>query len=491
MIWAIHKNTGKIVEARKIENDLTWKGTEKDSWIAPHGEIQNWNELKEKGITEVPVSFIKSHQVSTSNELRRAHFRKQIDEAITCSENESEEHKLAKEGIYYALLEKKKLLDIGNNKRNLEEFGSCSISIEERISAGRTSKIADVLVKFEKEHPLLGLGIVFEVQFSKQGKNILELRNYQRVLEGYSTCWLFEEDFNLEYNLKEDSFIITPFKKAIEDYEDYKKEKQDSQLREISEKIDSKIQELNYTINKIELSKRQATSDIDFYLSKTLTKFKEESQEEIEKLEKEKRNLLKESFKININEIKEIIKNDILKNLSLSNIDFQKFLTEKINENLQKVLINQSKSIENQFRDELHLFQIKLKSDLDSQRNDLLKESQDISKGHLKQLSEFSNNLKKDIEEKTSEKIKKEILEEDIKNIISNLVNKNFWEYAKRYLHSKFDDIIEQNFKKISEITQNSEKKMEREVLWFKTELGKVLQKKIKEVEKDEENPNK
>jgi hypothetical protein len=32
---------------------------------------------------------------------------------------------------------------------------------------------------------------------------------------------------------------------------------------------------------------------------------------------------------------------------------------------------------------------------------------------------------------------------------------------------------------------------MEREVLWFKTELGKVLQKKIKEVEKDEENPNK
>ena len=52
MLKAIHKETEKIVSAVELIRKPEWYGKEKDNFIAPHPEIENWNELKERGIYE-------------------------------------------------------------------------------------------------------------------------------------------------------------------------------------------------------------------------------------------------------------------------------------------------------------------------------------------------------------------------------------------------------------------------------------------------------
>ena len=109
MIIAIHKKTGKRIEAHKLRLDASWIGCKDDEWIAPIPEVSNWEELKENKILEVKVSYIKNHKSQRDgvSYMVRDHFRITTEGAKDSSENESEEHKVAKEGIYYNLIDEK------------------------------------------------------------------------------------------------------------------------------------------------------------------------------------------------------------------------------------------------------------------------------------------------------------------------------------------------------------------------------------------------
>ena len=73
MLKAINKKTGKLVPAFKLEEDSTWIGKQKETWIAPYPGIENWRFLKEKGIKEVEVSFVKSYNKNDGTPIR-THF---------------------------------------------------------------------------------------------------------------------------------------------------------------------------------------------------------------------------------------------------------------------------------------------------------------------------------------------------------------------------------------------------------------------------------
>jgi hypothetical protein len=313
MLKAIHKPTGNYVSSFKLENDSSWIGREKDEWIAPNIEILNLKELKEKGITEVPVSFIKSHE-RTLNGLTykvTAHFRSNCEFAKISSDNESDEHYLAKIGIYEDLWDNK----IKVNGREIKEISDVEdIIIEMRLSKDKGSKIADVGLLFHKEHELYGKGIIFEIQFSDQS-NYKEIeRDYQRVIEGFSVVWLYLDDFKGN-KLKDKNVIVNPFVKSIEIYKKEKKEKWFNEINDISLRLDKKTK-------KTELQLNSLYSDYVLKMAKRI----KELEERLEKTAEEK-----------IQEELDFINDQIYQNIASNKVDYN-ILLDKIIPNLNKVI---------------------------------------------------------------------------------------------------------------------------------------------------------
>jgi hypothetical protein len=156
MLKAIHKISGNLVSAFKLQNDASWVGKEKDEWIVPSCDVEDY---KEKG--EAKAFFTKSH-FREENIFVSAHFKHESDRLIKDHHAESPEHKLAKEGVYEAICNGTIKLDgvpIKDLLRDVEPF-------EYPISKSKKSKIADVIAVFKEWHPIYGKGIVFEVQFS-------------------------------------------------------------------------------------------------------------------------------------------------------------------------------------------------------------------------------------------------------------------------------------------------------------------------------------
>ena len=57
------------------------------------------------------------------------------------------------------------------------------------------------MIKFKEQHIKYGLGIFVEIQLSNQSEEKTIERTYQRVIEGFSGCWLWEKDFDESMNI--------------------------------------------------------------------------------------------------------------------------------------------------------------------------------------------------------------------------------------------------------------------------------------------------
>lgn len=337
MIKAIHKPTGKLVSAFKVTTDASWIGTEKDEWIAPKPQIGNWKFLKEKDIGEVPVSFVKAHKRTINNEIIGvvAHFRINCEYAVENPLNESEEHKLAKEGIYELLINN----EIYIHGKRISSLGEIEdIDIEHRISKSQRTKIADVILIFKEPHPLYGKGIVFEIQFSYQKEELIQERTYDRVLEGYSVCWLFNGAFSNENELINKNLNITPFSKALNDYKVLETEKIISQQREFAQAFDDKILNLNTQLNNLEfLFNNKTEKTVDFIMDKR-KEIKGLFKEGYNKLEENStelvRNALEQINKEVENKKKEILHNPQLIQEVISKVDMD-YIKKQIQEELK------------------------------------------------------------------------------------------------------------------------------------------------------------
>jgi hypothetical protein len=235
MLKAIHKETGKIVWAWALENNATWIGKEKDEFIAPRYMIYDF---KENG--DIKVFFTKSHFRDNSPVV--AHFKHESNREIYDAHSESKEHKLAKEGIYEAICNG----DIIIESKPLKDLCS-DIEFEYPISNSKKSKIADVITIFKERHPIYGKGIIFEVQFSNQTKEITGDRTFNRICEGYSVCWLWDGDFDFNNKIKLNRVNIIPFSKAIEEYQKTIEQNTLSKINDAGLMLDRKISHINNT----------------------------------------------------------------------------------------------------------------------------------------------------------------------------------------------------------------------------------------------------
>ena len=208
LFWAINKRTGERVRSFQVYADPRYQLPKEDEWIADPDEISNWAEIKEK-IPEPKVVYVKDKKytnyqgtpISSAPHFRVLNAKKLGINVVP----ESKEHKLAKNWIfnqiqrnqlkiYYSVKTKTKEA-ILPQPINLFNIDVANINIEERINSAKKLRIADVFVPFLIEHPVLGKGIVFEIQFSRQKKYVEERRTLEWALKGMSSVWLHLEDF--------------------------------------------------------------------------------------------------------------------------------------------------------------------------------------------------------------------------------------------------------------------------------------------------------
>ena len=245
--YAINKTTQELVNSLSIKNNPKYEFPEKDDWISDGEGIENFNEVTQKH-GEIKVIFVNQKHTINYNGTQFAtspHFR--IPNATKLGINyepESIEHKLAKDWIienyndleiYYADMKGKPISPLKLShlpiKLNEIRFGYSADPIEyvevgkEIRVKSRSTRIADVLLLFNTPNSILGNGIVFEIQFSKQRDSTREKRTIEWTLKGFSVCWLYWEDFCManEQNvtLRNQNFKVDTF------FETLRKEKKD------------------------------------------------------------------------------------------------------------------------------------------------------------------------------------------------------------------------------------------------------------------------
>jgi len=229
MFYAINKSTKERVNSIFIAENPSYQMPNEDIWFADPDEILNWNELKEKGINEVVVTFIKDKEYINYNGTKvfvSPHFRILNKEALGINIiPESREHKLAKNWIYNRIKNDDLILiyskinkpEIYENSVSLKELNLDlkRLGIETSVNTTINSRRADIILPLLNKNDLWGNGIIFEVQFSNQFKETEDKRTMDWILKGYSVVWLKPEDFNfLDENfieLKNNKIRIEPF----------------------------------------------------------------------------------------------------------------------------------------------------------------------------------------------------------------------------------------------------------------------------------------
>ena len=419
-LYALHKDSEKMVSAESLLFNPEWMNKINDKWILPDSEISNLQEIKEKKI--IPYcSFIKPHE--RSGVMVRAHFRSINEFVLTKNpENESEEHKLAKDEIYYKIWENEISFDIGGKEYYSKDLGEFEVFIEKGIG----SKRADVILILNKYHPVLGSGIVVEVQLSYQSFDTTNIRSYDRALQGYSVVWLNDKHF-YKGSLVNSKLKVRPVREVLDIYEKETLEERERQVAIYSS-----------------------------YLNKT-----------IEDFSKQKENI---QFKIN----------DMNRQLEgLSNV-----LSEKIKKNIEEELSLESDKIKKGFKDELQFFSNSLKEIADgnyreaskniSEQNNRLNEiyNKEIENMRIKIKTLTFDRFNEELEKITRELI----LGDEIKLEVKKVINENL-ESQKERMFEMAREIVYENIKDIQEknIEEAIQKKVDHHITYRSNLFDKAM----------------
>lgn len=206
-MWeAIHKKTRKAYWSDQCEVEFN----------DPHDEEWVCCPLDSK-----PVEYVKQHPRTINGKeiIIPAFFRMEKGASGSCISfsNESEQHKKLKI-LVATLLENKRIkLQVSDSVIEWDELKIRNVKrLPFRWEQQKEKRRADVLFEFERWHPLLGKGIVFEIVVSEDMKSIDEKRVDWNE-NGYSFTFLNLDMFE-ERTLKEkyikifDPWLITIYK---------------------------------------------------------------------------------------------------------------------------------------------------------------------------------------------------------------------------------------------------------------------------------------
>jgi len=225
----IHVITDEIVTAFKFENDATWIGKSKDELIATANYCQPGQIIK--------MVFVKSFSRKDGRKIY-SYFRALPGQPkpITNLSGESDNHKKAKQNIYDGIYSGK----IKINNEILNKSIIDDIYIEYRTSQ-KGYVIPDIMIKFKEEHIKYGLGIFIEIQLSNQTNKTTNERTFQRVVNGFSGCWLWIEDFDKLMNIISNNLDISSHKEMLMELEKETENKFISRINSYGNIIDKKL----------------------------------------------------------------------------------------------------------------------------------------------------------------------------------------------------------------------------------------------------------
>ncbi len=208
---AINKSTGELVSAFEVFKNGSYQNLTKGEWIAPNDSISNLNEnLSEEDLYVhwVPHKEFKNYRdtlvwVSPYFAIYPGSKANTIPE--------SKEHKELKIWLFNRLRSDDLQLVYSkagkkNQYNNLIKLSELNIDwnkydIEVHTKVYKALR-ADILLTFTEKHPFLGSGIFIEIQLSKQTEKTTFSRSMERAIQGYSTIWLFKEDFEFNEDFK-------------------------------------------------------------------------------------------------------------------------------------------------------------------------------------------------------------------------------------------------------------------------------------------------
>ena len=278
-MWeAVNIHTGKKVKAIEVFKDATYQQEIYNKWVATEkwceDFIKNWDNIKKDypdGVEVIYVNRCIKKSVLGNKFETASHFRiKDKDKKGIETIPYSREHKMAEmflQNLFIDMYDDVKFLisSSGKLKDHKTEISLKDLAIdlnnvcvnEVLIKNTEYSRVADLLIPFSEKHPLLGSGIVIEIQFSPQSEKTRMTRTEDRALLGYSTCWLFKDDFQ---ELNKDTVVLNEdaeFK--VSSYLSVLQNLRQSFEGDIKKMVQKKFGDMLYTSTKME-------SDFDNYI---------------------------------------------------------------------------------------------------------------------------------------------------------------------------------------------------------------------------------
>lgn len=252
MLDAYHQQNNKGYPARLIWNIFS----------DPYNEKWYCCPLDLKPVTPVKghTRKRKNNDDTTTDIFVVSHFRlKSENISGGCSYGESDEHRNSKI-LVASLVENSEIpLTIGQSQI---PYSTLKIKDIPQLPYrwNRTEKIldnrrADILFQFAEWHPVLGQGIVFEIQYSSIHDFEKKEREYDWITKGYSITWLFTEHFS-ECSLTGDKIQIDyPWAIAFAEI-----------MNKLREDTATKLQEANIRIGNLE---NELKNMVEQHLGKT------------------------------------------------------------------------------------------------------------------------------------------------------------------------------------------------------------------------------
>lgn len=274
MEGAFNKNTKEYVTALGIELNDSYKFPKEEVWFADSNEIESYDKDKVKNIKEVEVRYRLGNPSvfnynGTEYSIAPCFFIPNKTELGINLIPESKEHKLVKNWIYNRIKNKSLKFKFSSVTKPYEydnevELTSLNVDysrvgIEITVYNNKVNR-ADVIIPLNGKDHFFGCGIVIEIQFSRQLDKTTENRSNEWAFKGYSTCWLFIEDFNRIsediIELKDEKLKITPLSKTLNEFYSKKERELKEEIQLFSRNVDEKLSLIDNKINYLKMLNR-------------------------------------------------------------------------------------------------------------------------------------------------------------------------------------------------------------------------------------------
>jgi hypothetical protein len=263
MFYAINSKTGETVYAPTLETNPAYEFIREEMWYADTDAIKD--APKELDINKIIVLFREGatdvvNPSGTKYDVSPHFYIPNKTELGINTIPESIEHKLAKNWIYNRLIkpnQDKFLINYSKinkgqhyNQFNLLELpiDKQNIDVECNSSLLKRTRRADIICPFVVRHPILGNGIVFEIQFSKQKDKTRISRELDWAIRGYSIAWLYEDDFKY---LSES--IIETVKESIDvdSFDNLIKTNKEQHIKELKYTVQEEVRKVKQVVEEM------------------------------------------------------------------------------------------------------------------------------------------------------------------------------------------------------------------------------------------------